>query len=299
MSTPNLVKIDYTAASELLGDGKMIRSRIRKNRITEVLIFIISFLVVVPLVFILGYLVVHGISSIDLNFLTKMPRPVGETGGGILNALAGSAIIVVISIAISVPLSVLAGVYVAESAHSKLTYFIQLSTDVLQGTPSIVIGIFAWIIAVVPFGHFSALSGSIALGIMILPVVIKSTEETVKRIPVDIREASAALGVPYHRFVLKVLIPTGKKGILNGILLGSTRISGETAPLLFTAFGSPFFVMNPGKPMSSLPLVIYTYATSPYDEWHRLAWGASLVLILAVFGFNLAARFLTSEKGGR
>ncbi len=275
-----------------------IKSRLIMNRISAVFVFVMSSMVVIPLVFILGYLVVNGISSINLEFLTRLPRPVGEGGGGILNALAGSAVIVSTGIVLSVPLAVMGGIYTAENPDSRLSYLIQLSTDILQGTPSIVIGIFAWIIAVVPFGHFSAFSGSIALGIMIIPIVVKSTEETVRRIPVEIREAALALGVPYHRFVLKVLLPAGRSGIVNGILLGSTRISGETAPLLFTAFGSPFLVLNPAKPMSTLPHMIYTYATSPFEEWHRMAWGASLILIAVVFSANIAARYFTSKKGG-
>ncbi len=283
----------------VLGDEKLIRQRIFKNNLSGVIIASVSFMVVIPLGFILFYLLVNGVSSISLDFITKLPKPVGETGGGIINAIAGSVIIVFIALVLSFPLAILGGIYVSEYPDSRLSYFIRLSNDILQGTPSIVIGIFAWVIAVVPMGHFSAFSGSIALGIMVIPLVLKATEETLKRIPLELREAAVAMGVPYHRVIFKVVIPTGLKGIVNGVLLGATRISGETAPLLFTAFGSPFMNLNTGKPMSSLPLVIYTYATSPYDEWHKLAWGASLLLILTVFGINMLARIFVSKKGGR
>ncbi len=291
--------IDSLYLKKLIEDEQLIRKRIFKNNLSGVFISIISLMVVVPLVFILAYLLINGISSIDMDFISKLPRPVGESGGGIINAIAGSVIIVVIGLVLSVPLAILGGIYVSENRDSRLSWLILLSNDILQGVPSIVIGIFAWVIAVVTVGHFSAFSGSIALGIMVVPIVLKSTEETLKRIPYEIREAAVALGVPYHRVILKVVLPSGLKGIVNGVLLGATRISGETAPLLFTAFGSPFMNLNLGRPMSSLPLVIYTYATSPYDEWHRLAWGASLLLIAVVFCINMAARIFVSKKGGK
>jgi len=280
----------------VLGDEKLIRERIFKNNLSGVIIASVSFMVVIPLFFILFYLLVNGVSSISLGFITNLPKPVGETGGGIINAIVGSVIIVILALVLSVPVAILGGVYISEYPDSRLSYFIRLSNDILQGTPSIVIGIFAWVIAVVSVGHFSAFSGSIALGIMVIPIILKSTEETLKRIPRELREAAVAMGVPYHRVIIKVVIPTGLKGIVNGVLLSSTRISGETAPLLFTAFGSPFMNLDIGKPMSSLPLVIYTYATSPYDEWHKLAWGASLLLILVVFGINMLARIFVSKK---
>ncbi len=285
--------------TELLGNRRLMEKRIVKDRLAKVMLFFISSVVVVPLVLILFYLVVHGISSINFDFVTKLPKPVGETGGGIVNALVGSVIILTIALVLSVPLAISGGIYLTEFPETRLSFFIRLSTDILQGTPSIVIGIFAWVIAVIPMKHFSAFSGSIALGIMVVPLVLKATEETLKRIPSDIREAAAAMGVPYHRIVLKVIVPSGMKGIVNGVLLGSTRIAGETAPLLFTAFGSPFMNLHIGKPMSSLPLVIYTYATSPYNELHKEAWGASLLLILAVLGINMTARLFVSRKEGK
>ncbi len=284
---------------EILEDEKMIKRRIVQNNFSGVLITFISSLVVVPLVLILFYLLVNGISSINLDFIMNLPKPVGESGGGIFNAIAGSLIIVAVALVLSVPLAVLGGIYLSEYPDSKTAELVRFSNDILQGTPSIVIGIFAWVLVVVPMGHFSAFSGSVALGVMVIPLVLKATEETLKRIPSELREAAAAMGVPYHRVILKVVVPTGLKGIVNGILLGATRISGETAPLLFTAFGSPFMNVNAGKPMSSLPLVIYNYATSPYDEWHKMAWGASLLLIIAVFGINMLARIFVSKKGGR
>ncbi len=291
--------IDSLYLKKLIDDEKLIRKRIFKNNFSGVFISIISLMVVVPLVFILAYLLINGLSSINMDFISKLPKPVGESGGGIINAIAGSVIIVIFGLVLSVPLAIFGGIYVSENRESRLSWLILLSNDILQGVPSIVIGIFAWVIAVVTVGHFSAFSGSIALGFMVVPIVLKSTEETLKRIPYEIRESAVALGVPYHRVILKVVLPSGLKGIVNGVLLGATRISGETAPLLFTAFGSPFMNLNLGRPMSSLPLVIYTYATSPYDEWHRLAWGASLLLITVVFCINMAARIFVSKKGGK
>lgn len=290
--------MDTVYLKRILEDEKAIRQRIIKNNLSGMIITFISSLVVVPLALILAYLLINGISSINFDFITHLPKPVGEAGGGIVNAIAGSAIIVFLALVLSVPPAVFGGIYLSEYPDSRLAALVRFSNDILQGTPSIVIGIFAWVLVVVPMGHFSAFSGSAALGIMLIPIVLKATEETLKRIPPELREAAAAMGVPYHRVILKVVVPTGLKGIVNGILLGATRISGETAPLLFTAFGSPFMNLHAGKPMSSLPLVIYNYATSPYDEWHKLAWGASLLLILAVFGINMLARIFVSKQGG-
>ncbi len=277
----------------------LIKKRILKDHLAKLIILAISIIVVVPLVLILGYLIINGLASINLDFITNIPKPVGETGGGILNAILGSGIIILTALILFVPLGIGGGIYVSEFSDTLLSRILRLSIDVLQGTPSIVIGIFTWVICVVPMGRFSALSGSLALGVMVLPIVLKSTEETLKLIPMELREAATALGVPYYRVVLKVVVPAGLKGIASGVLLGTTRISGETAPLLFTAFGNPYMSFNILKPMSSLPLVIYVYATSPYDEWHKLAWGASLILILLVFGINMAARIFFSRRDGR
>jgi len=275
---------------KLLANENLVRRRIMKDRVWRTVFFAGAFIVVLPLIFILFYLLKYGVSSINLSFLIRIPEPVGQKGGGIANAIVGTGILIFLASLWAVPLSIFAGIFLAEFPDTEIAYLVRLSTDVLQGTPSIVIGIFAWVVCVVPMRHFSALAGSVALGIMLIPVVVKGTEETLRLIPTTIREASFALGVAYHRTIMKVIVPSGKGGIINGVLLGVTRISGETAPLLFTSFGNPFMNYNILKPISALPLIIYVYATSPYPEWHRLAWGASLILIIFVFTLNIITR---------
>jgi phosphate transport system permease protein len=219
----------------------------------------------------------------------------GEAGGGISNALAGSGILVLIASLISIPLGILAGIYLSEYRKVRFAYFSRLSVEILQGIPSIVIGIIAYIWIVLPMGSFSALSGGVALGIMMLPVIVMSTEETLKLIPDPLKEASLALGVPYPRTILKVILPAGLSGIGTGVILGIARIGGETAPLLFTAFGSPFMGLDIFKPVNSLPLLIFNYATSPYPEWHTLAWGASFVLVVFILSLNILAKMVTRK----
>ena len=252
-----------------------------------------SMLSIVPLFFILLYIITNGIGVINWQFLTALPNPVGEIGGGIANALVGTGILILIACLFSIPLGVAAGIHLSEQKTGRLAYAVRLSAEVLQGIPSIVIGIIAYIWLVVPMGMFSALSGGIALGIMMLPVIVRTTEETLKLIPKTLKEASLALGVPYYRTMLKVILPAGLSGILTGILLSIARIAGETAPLLFTAFGSPFMDVNILKPVNSMPLLIFNYATSPYPEWHALAWGASFVLVVFVLALNILAKVIS------
>jgi phosphate transport system permease protein len=245
--------------------------------------------------FIVFFITSKGISVVNWTFLTQLPKPVGETGGGILNAIIGTFILVIISILFSVPLGVFAGIFLSEYRKGRFVYFTRLSIEILQGIPSIVIGIIAYIWVVVPMGSFSALSGAVALGLMMLPVIVTATGETLKLIPDSLREASLALGVSYPRTILKVILPAGLIGIVTGVLLSIARVAGETAPLLFTAFGSPFMNLNILKPVNSLPLMIFNYATSPYSEWHALAWGASFVLIVFVLGMNLFIKVVTRK----
>jgi phosphate transport system permease protein len=245
--------------------------------------------------FILFFIVRKGISVVDWTFLTHLPKPVGEIGGGISNAIIGTLLLIVISTALSVPVGVFAGIFLCEYRKGRFAYFVKLAIEILQGIPSIVIGIIAYIWVVLPMGSFSGLSGGVALGLMMLPVIITSTEETLKLIPDGFREASLALGVSYPRTILKVVIPAGLSGILTGILLSIARVTGETAPLLFTAFGSPFMNSNILKPLNTLPLMIFNYATSPYPEWHTLAWGASFLLIVLVLGLNLFTKVVTRK----
>jgi phosphate transport system permease protein len=267
-----------------------IKARIAKDKAFKGLIIFLSFLSITPMLLILYYIARNGIAVINWQFLTHLPKPVGETGGGIVNALAGTGILILISGIFSIPVGLTAGIFLSEYRESKLSYMVRLSVEVLQGTPSIVIGIIAYVWIVMPMRGFSALSGGIALGLMMLPVIIKTTEETLKLIPYHLKEASLALGVPYYRTILKVILPAGLNGILTGILLSVARITGETAPLLFTAFGSRYMDVNIFKPINSLPLLIFNYATSPYPEWHTFAWGASFILVLLVLFLNLVAR---------
>lgn len=256
------------------------------------LFFVLLFAVssIVPLFFIIFYLTKEGISAINWHFLVNLPKPIGETGGGISNAIVGTFLLVILASAFAIPIGIGAGVYLFEFRRNKLADVIRLSVDILQGIPSIVIGIIAYLWVVKRMGSFSALSGGIALGVMMLPIVIKSTEETLKLIPYSLKEASLALGVSYPRTILKVILPAGLSGILTGVLISIARIAGETAPLLFTAFGNPFMNINLFKPINSLPLLIYNYATSPYPEWHKLAWGASFILIVFVLLLNFIAK---------
>jgi phosphate transport system permease protein len=272
-----------------------VRLRILKDRMFKVGVVALSFAVIVPLFLILIYIIGNGISVIDWRFLGSLPRPVGEAGGGISNALVGTLILIVLACVFSVPLGIATGIFLSEYRKSRLSYVVRLFSEVLHGIPSIVIGIIAYVWVVTTMGGFSALSGGIALGIMMLPVVVRSTEETLKLIPDSLREASLALGVPYYKTVLRVILPAALGGIMTGILISIARIAGETAPLLFTAFGSPFMEVNILKPVNSLPLLIFNYATSPYPEWHALAWGASFVLVVFVLGMNFVAKVVTAR----
>ncbi|HEY6956017.1 MAG TPA: phosphate ABC transporter permease PstA [Flavisolibacter sp.] len=269
--------------------------RLTKSKIFQVVIMVFAFLITIPLFAIIYYVVKTGITQINWNFLTNIPKPVGEIGGGIANALLGSIIIVLIATVIAVPLGVLCGIYLSENRNSKISYWSRLAVDILQGTPSIVIGIVIYFWVVKPRGGFSALSGSVALAIMMLPIIIRSTEENLKLIPSSLKEAGLALGLPYQRVIMRIIIPCGFSGILSGIMLAVARVAGETAPLLFTAFGNPYLSTNVLKPMQSLPLLIFNYATSPYDEWHDLAWGASTILLIWVLLLNISTKLITKK----
>jgi phosphate transport system permease protein len=270
-----------------------VKYRMAKSKIAQGVIILLAFLITLPLVAIIVYIFREGITKINWTFLTHIPKPVGESGGGIVNALIGSVLIVLAASIMAIPLGIMCGIYLSENKTSKLSYWSRLSVDVLQGVPSIVIGIVVYFWIVKPIGGFSAFSGSIALGIMMLPILIRSTEETLKMIPSSLKEAGLALGLPYHKVILKVIVPCGMSGIVSGIMLSIARIAGETAPLLFTAFGNPYLNTNLTKPMQSLPLLIFNYATSPYDEWHDLAWGAALILLFTVLLLNIITKLTT------
>jgi phosphate transport system permease protein len=272
---------------------KNIRYRVIKDKIFFGMILTGSLVIIVPLFYILYYLISKGISSINWEFISSLPKPPGETGGGILNALVGTLILIALSSLLSVAPSITLGIYLAEQRKTRLSQAVRIGVDILQGVPSIVIGIIAYIWVVRPMGGFSAFSGGIALALMMIPIIAKSTEESLKLVPNKLKEASLALGVPYYKTVIKVILPTGFSGILSGILLSIARISGETAPLLFTAFGSPFMNADIFKPISNLPLLIFNYAGSPYPHWHDMAWGASFLLLMFVLFLNIIARIIS------
>jgi len=272
-----------------------VKYRVGKSKAVQALIVFMAFLITIPLILIILYIFREGITKINWNFLTRVPKPVGETGGGIANALIGSILIVLAASVIAIPIGILGGIYLSENSNTRLSYWSRLAVDVLQGVPSIVVGIVVYFWVVKPIGTFSAISGSVALAIMMLPILIRSTEETLKLIPFSLKEAGLALGLPYHRVILKVIVPCGISGILSGIMLSIARIAGETAPLLFTAFGNPYLNTNLTKPMQSLPLLIFNYATSPYDDWHDLAWGAALILLFTVLLLNIITK-ITSRR---
>lgn len=272
-----------------------VKYRLGKSSGFQILTYVLAFACVIPLLFILFYIIQAGITKINWHFLVNVPKPVGESGGGIANALVGSILIIIAASVIAIPIGILAGIYLSENKNSRLAYWCRLSTDILQGVPSIVIGIVAYFWLVKPLGGFSALSGSVALAIMMLPIVVRSTEETLKLLPDSLKEAAFALGMPFHRVIFKVIVPVGISGILSGVMLSIARITGETAPLLFTAFGNPYLSTNLTKPMQSLPLLIFNYATSPYNDWHDLAWGASLILLLWVLFLNIFTKLITRK----
>ncbi|MGO8987635.1 MAG: phosphate ABC transporter permease PstA [bacterium] len=270
-----------------------VRRRILADKSFKAIIIFLSFACILPMFFIIFFITSKGISVINWEFLTQLPKPVGEAGGGIFNALIGTLMLITVSTLLSVPIGVFTGIFLSEYRKGRLVYLVRLSIETLQGIPSIVFGIIAYVWIVVLVGSFSALSGGVALAMMMLPVIITATEETLKLIPDSLREASLALGVSYPRTILKVVLLSGLSGIMTGILLSVGRVAGETAPLLFTAFGSPFMDFNILKPVNSLPLMIFNYAKSPYPEWHKLAWGASFVLIVFVLGINLFTKLVT------
>jgi phosphate transport system permease protein len=249
-----------------------------------------------PLFFILIDVVLKGASSLSLDFFTRTPAPAGETGGGVVHALLGTCLIVGMATVIGLPIGVGAGIYCGEYPHSRLTWTTRFVADVLNGTPSIVVGVFAWSWIVATQKHFSAIAGSVALALLMIPMVLRTTEEMIKLLPNSLREAALALGYPRWRTSLSVVIRTTLPGIVTGALLATARIAGETAPLLFTALGSQYLSFDLNQPMAALPLTVFTYATGPYPQWHSYAWAAALVLIMLVFILSLGARLAISRR---
>lgn len=276
----------------------MNRARIRRVRgnIMVGLMGLAVLIALLPLIFIMLNLVVKGAGSLSLEFFTRMPAPAGESGGGVLHAIVGTLIIVGLASLIGVPLGMGAGIYCAEYPGSKIAWISRFVADVMNGTPSIVVGVFAWTWIVATQKHFSGFAGSVALAMLMIPMVMRTTEEMIKLVPNSLREAALALGYPRWRTSLTIVVRTTLPGIITGTLLAVARIAGETAPLLFTALGSQFLNLNPGQPMAALPLTVFTYATGPYEDWHRLAWASALVLIIVVLLLSIGARIAVRRR---
>jgi phosphate transport system permease protein len=252
-------------------------------------------LALIPLALILFYVVGHGAASLNWSFFTAMPKPVGETGGGMANAIVGTLILVGLAATFAVPVGIACGVYLSEFGGSKLASAVRFAADVLNGVPSIVIGIFAYGVAVLPFRRFSALAGGLALGIMMLPIIVRTTEELLRLVPSSLREGALALGASRARATFTVVVPAAAPGILTGVLVALARVAGETAPLLFTAFNNQFWSTDLRQPISSLTVQLFAYAVSPYDDWHRQAWAGAFVLVAVVLVISLLARTATAR----
>jgi phosphate transport system permease protein len=252
-------------------------------------------LALVPLVFIFSYVLIQGFSSLSWDFFTKMPKPVGEPGGGMANAIVGTLILISLASLVAIPVGLISGVYLSEYPKSTLATAVRFSADVLNGIPSIVIGIFAYALVVLPVKHFSALAGGVALGFMMIPIITRTTEELLNLVPATLREGALALGATRSRAAFTVVLPAALPGIMTGILVSLARISGETAPLLFTSFSNRYWSTSLGQPIASLTVQVYTYAISPYEDWHRQAWAGALVLVSVVFVFSILARVVTQR----
>jgi phosphate transport system permease protein len=254
-----------------------------------------TLITVAILLFILGYLFWNGVRALNWSFFTQLPAPVGETGGGMANAIIGSGKVLLLATLIGVPIGFLGGVYLAEYGGKSFSFIVRYMTDLLNGVPSIVIGIFAYTLIVLPMKHFSALAGGGALGIMMIPIAVRSTEEFLHAVPISLREGAMALGASKAQAIITVVIPAAMRGIVSGMMLDLARVAGETAPLLFTALNNQFWSPGWSQPIATLPVMIFTYAISPYSEWHQQAWAAGFVLLTLVLVVNIAARLVLSR----
>jgi phosphate transport system permease protein len=252
----------------------------------------LSVVVVGALVAIFAYLAIKGVGSLNWAFLTQIPKPVGEAGGGMANAIVGSIMILLIASAMGVPIGIGAGVYLAEYGRNRFGDFVRFTADTLNGVPSIVIGLVAYGLVALPQGHFSAFSAGVALAIMMVPTVARATEEMLLLVPHSVREAAFGLGIPQWRTTISITLATARAGIITGVMLAFARVAGETAPLLFTALGNQFWNLSPSQPTAALPLQIFSYATSPFDEWHRQAWAGALILVIMIVGTTTLVRFV-------
>jgi len=251
---------------------------------------------VIPLLSILYTVTINGISAINIDFLTQLPKPVGEAGGGLGNAIQGTLVVVGIACLIGLPIGVLSGIYLSEYGGNRFGRMVSFVADVLTGTPSIVAGMFGYTFIVLYFGSFSAIAGGVALSVLLIPIVTRTTEESLRLVPGSIREASLALGIPRWKTIFHIVLSTARSGIVTGALLAIARVSGETAPLLFTSFGNMFWANGIDKPISTMPVQIYTYAITPFPDWHAKAWGGALILIILILILNIGVRFITRRK---
>jgi len=267
-----------------------------KNALVQALTLVCALLVIAPLAFVFYYLVKSGIGAVNWDFFTKLPKPVGEVGGGMANAIAGSIILLGIAAIIGMPVGVLGGVYLSEYASSRLTGPIRFGADVLNGVPSIIWGIVVYALMVLPMRTYSAWAGGVVLGMMMIPLIMRTTEEVLLLVPDGYREAALALGIAQWRTIAQIVVRTALKGIVTGVLLAVARVAGETAPLIFTALGNRFWNNNLSDPIAALPLQIFSYAISPYDDWHRQAWAGALVLLLLITAINVTVRVLTRDR---
>ena len=266
-----------------------------KNTLFLFLTLAAALAVLIPLFMIIQFVLVQGASSLSWSFFTELPKPVGETGGGMRHAILGTMYIVGLGALIAIPIGVTCGIYLSEFSKSKLSKTLKMTVDLMSGIPSIVIGIFAYLIVVVPLKSFSALAGGISLSIIMLPIIIKTSEEILKLVPNHIREAGLALGLPRWKVILFIILKGSISNLLTGMILAISRAAGETAPLLFTAFGNMYFSYSLNEPMASLPVQIYTYAISPYKDWQRQAWAGAFVLMVLILTMNLFARFILTK----
>lgn len=265
------------------------------NMFSNVAAVVAAILVLAPLGAIFAYLVIKGIGAINWAFLTQTPKPVGESGGGMANAIAGSALILGMASLIGVPLGIGSGIYLSEFGRNKFGDSVRFVADVLNGVPSIVIGIAVYSLVVVPQKHFSAFSGAVALGIMMIPTIARTTEEMLLMVPQSIREAAYGLGIAQWRTTISIALRTATSGVITGVMLAFARVAGETAPLLFTAFGNQYWSHSPNQPTAALPLQIFTYAISPFEEWHKQAWAGALILIILIVGAVTAVRVVAGR----
>lgn len=267
-----------------------------KDVLMQTLALASALLVVAPLALVFYHLVKSGIGAVNWEFFTRLPKPVGETGGGMANAIVGTFMLLGLAALIGVPIGILSGIYLSEYGSSKLNWWIRFAADILNGVPSIIWGIVVYALIVVPQKSFSAWAGGVVLGMMMIPLVMRTTEEVLQLVPNGYREAALALGIAQWRTIIQIIVRTALKGIVTGILLALARVAGETAPLLFTAFGNRFWTHHLSDPIAALPLQIFNYAISPYEDWHRQAWAGALVLLLLITIINVSVRVLTRDR---